>query len=226
MNFEVIDQSRQILLNGIPVEALVSASAFFVAIISILIAIRSSRETARANILSHLPVISLDFDGKADKVIIKNIGKSTAVDIVLDKYYNWSADDNFEIFGRSTLVFEKINLLEAGKSITVNHKVKGLRDVLGVLTFTIFSKHSKKIDFIVKFRDISGKKYYTVVRISQSKVEVRVFPRGVGLKTLLTLARYKTIQFFLSIVYFVIVKTKKYKHIRNKKKKQNTSPKD
>jgi len=220
MNIQVVEATRQILVNGVPIEALIGASAFLVALVSLFIALKSARESARANILSYLPVITLNYDYDMSKVIIKNIGRGTAVDIVLDKYYNWSADKDFKMYGLSTVVFEKVNMLDAGKSLTVGHKVKGLEDSLGILTFTIFSKHTKNIDFIVKFRDISGKKYFTVIHIQGGKVEVREFPKSVGARTTLTLCRYRTVQGVLTVIYFIFVNYRKFKDENRTKNKK------
>lgn len=218
LNVQIIEGTRQILVNNVPVEAIIGSLAFLVAFVSLSIAVRAARESARANTLSSLPVITLDYDHNEQKVIVKNIGKGTAVDIVLDKYYNWSADKDFNIYGLSTLVFEKVNILDAGKAVTVSNTVKGLGDVLGILTFTIFSKHTKSLDFIVKFRDISGKKYFTLINIKKGKVEVRNFPKGMGMVVFFELAYYKAAQAFLTVLYFIFVKYKKFEDKQRKKK--------
>lgn len=214
MEIHVVESTRQILVNNVPIEALIGALAFFVGFVSLFIAIKAARESARSNMLSHLPVITLDYDYSKSQVIVKNIGQGTAVDIALDKYYNWSADKDFKLYGLSTLVFEKVNILNAGDSLTIQHKVKGLQDALGILTYTIFSQHTKGLDFIIKFRDVAGRKYITVVHTQEGKVEVRRFPRASGIRTGLTLIRYKAVQAVLTVIYSIIVKFKKYQDRR------------
>jgi hypothetical protein len=219
MEIQVGESARQILVNNVPVEAFIGALALLVAFISLFIAIKTARETARANILNYLPVITLDYNNHEDKVIIKNVGRGTAVNIVLDKYYNWSADQNFKLYGLSTVVFETVNMLDAGKKVTVNNKIKGLPDSLGILTFSIFSSHTKNLDFIVKFKDISGEKYYSIIHIHKGKIEIRRFPSRLNIPTSLALAYHKVKQGILSLIYLIIVKYKE--HTDNSKGQNN-----
>ena len=216
MHFTVVEGTRQLLLNGTPISDVIGLVALIVALFSVIMATRSAKESARANSLAYLPVVTLDFDHSSDKVIVKNLGKGTAVNVQVDKYYNWSADKQFKIYGLTTLAFEKVNMLNAGEQVTLKDKISGIGDPLGLTRFIIFSEHTKSLDFLVKFSDFTGKRYLTVVNIQKGEVKVKKFPRAFGLRSLTTLLRYKITQACLSVIYYLLVKYKKFNDSRNK----------
>lgn len=216
MNFTVVEGTRQLLLNGTPIGDVIGLVALTVALFSLIMAARSARESARANSLAYLPVVTLDFDQTNDKVIVKNLGKGTAVNVKVDKYYNWSADKQFKIYGLTKLSFSKVNMLNAGESVTLKDKISGIGDPLGLTRFTIFSEHTKSLDFLVKFSDFTGRSYLTVVNIQKGEVSVKRFPRAFGVRSIITLLRYKITQACLSVIYYLLVKYKKFKDDRSK----------
>ncbi len=216
MNFTVVEGTRQLLLNGTPISDVIGLIALTVALLSLIMAARSTRESARANSLAYLPVVTLGFDHTNDKVIVKNLGNGTAVNVQVDKYYNWSADRQFKIYGLTTLSFSKVNMLNSGESVTLKDKISGVGDPLGLTRFIIFSEHTKSLDFLVNFSDFAGRRYLTVVNIQKGEVSVKKFPRAFGFRALLTLSRYKITQSCLSVIYYLLVKYKKAKDNRSK----------
>lgn len=214
MNFKVVEGTHQLILNGVPISDVIGLIALIVALFSLIMASRSARESARANSLAYLPVVTLDFDYSNDRVIVKNMGKGTAVNIQVDKYYNWYADKQFRIYGLTKLAFSKVNMLNSGDSVTLKDKISGIADPLGLTRFTIFSEHTKNLDFLVKFSDFTDRSYLTVVNIQKGEVSVKKFPRAFGLRAYLVLLEYKTTQACLSVVYYALVKYKKINDIK------------
>jgi hypothetical protein len=215
--FEVSNTLRQIEINGIPLVDLIGALSFLILLITLIASLKAASETARANILTSLPVLILDYSySKKDDVQIHNIGNGTAVNIQLDSFYQWWADPQFGIFGLTKTIFDKVDILKHDKSQTVTYQSKGVQNPFGLSTFTMFQASSRPLVFALKFSDLSGKRFITKITIHKKNIKITSFPKSLNLKAYFLLGMMRLQEGSIYLFYGARVSIKRFS---NRKKK-------
>lgn len=218
--FTVSDQ-KQIQIYGLPVVDLLAIVTFLVVLFTLRASLRAAQETARANILGHLPLITLSYemskDSWEDKVTIENSGNGIATNVKVDNFYNWWADKDFNLYGLTTVVFSKIPILKDGDKQTLQVTTKGVTDTFGIIKYIMFSKTQKKLVFAITFSDLSGQRYITKVAITSGVVEIILSPRRFTLIQRFNLLVMRLGELAIALRNAAKVQIAKYKHQREKK---------
>jgi hypothetical protein len=213
--FKVYDNPRQIDIWGLPLADVIGALSFLIILLALYASLRAARETARANMLNSLPLLTLSFDFKNDEVIVENSGSGVAVNIKVDNFYNWWADKDFKHYGLTKVLFKKIPILKHGKTAVLKADVKGVRDLMGMTKFVMFSTNQKRpLTFAVKFSDLGGKRYITKVRISKGDVEIVSTPKPLNLIIWIGLVFTRGREVITMAWYFLKVRNRKYQDER------------
>ena len=218
--FKIYNFQRQINIFGLPLVDVIGALSFLIILLTLYAALRASRESARANMLNSLPLLTLDYDHDGDEVIVKNFGNGIAVNVRVDSFYNWWADKDFNLYGLTKVVFKKISILKHNDRAVLKTELKGVTDLLILTKFIMFSKTQKPLIFAIKFSDLSGKRYITKVRIDKGEVEIISSPKALNLVNRIKLIIMRLRERCTMLWYFLKVNIRKHKDRRAKKVKQ------
>lgn len=186
MDFTVATKELQLLVDKIPVSDLVGIATFLILPITIFISFKALRETSRANILSYLPVLVLEYvvdnsvgKPQGDKVVVRNIGHGAAVSIKVDNYYISYIDDMSPMRKAQHLrvKFGSVDLLQPNTSRPLETLVSNPSFIGEDLVIYRIFNHDSKITFHIRYSDVSGTRYISKIRISRSKIEVMGVPK-------------------------------------------------
>ncbi len=212
---KIYNYQRQLNVFDLPLADVIGGLSFFVVLLTLYASLRAARESARANMLNSLPLITLDYDHSKDEVIIENFGKGLAVNVQVDKFYNWVADKHFHLYGLQKVVFKKIPILKHNEKIILPTIVKG-SDPFGLAKFTIFSVNQAPLVFAIKFSDLSGKRFLMKVCIEKGTAAVSSSPKELNLATRMGLFAMRATEAGTMAKLFTKVQIKKIRDGRNK----------
>ena len=214
--FKISNYPKQIEVFNLPLVDVIGAFSFLIILVTLYASLRAAKESARANMLSSLPLLTLSYE--RDEVIVENSGNGVAANVKVDSFYNWWADKDFKLYGLTKLVFKKIPILKHGEKAVLEKTIKGVTDPLRLTTFIMFSKNQKPLIFAIKFSDLSGKRYITKVRIYKSKVEIVSSPKGLGFINQIKLTSMRFTEKCTMVWYFIKTKNRKFKDEHDSKK--------
>jgi len=143
-------------------------------------AFKTRKATAQAAILTVLPILFVEFErttggmNAEEGMRLKNVGSGPAFDIHLD-------DVTIEFLDIKDRWRLKMNLrpdhLLAGESRLLGRRVTdrqgAIVDQADLMTFTIRNREKKPIKLIIYFRDVTGKRYVTVVDSGKGIARIR-----------------------------------------------------
>lgn len=221
--FKVYNYERQIDVFGLPLVDLIGVFTLLIVLLTLYASLRAVRETARANMLSSLPIITLSYDYDKDEVIVENNGSGVAVNVKVDNFYNWWADKTFNLYGLTKIVFTKISILKHGEKQILQATIRGVTDPLGLTKFVMFSKNQKPLYFAIKFSDLSGQRYITEVKIEQGNVDIVSSPCRLNLLSRAKLVLMRSRELITMLRFGLKVKMTKRRD--DKEKQKNTANK-
>jgi hypothetical protein len=210
--FEVVDHQQQIEIFHLPLLDLVGALSFIFLTVTLYASLKAAKETARANMLNSLPIVTLRSSYKIgdDKAVIINSGQGVAVNVKVDSFYQWLADKQFNLYGVNKTNFDVVTLLNANSEVALKHHARGVDDLFDLSRFMMFSASEKPLIFAIRFSDLSGKKFITKVRIHKDEVKVVYFPKSFGITARIGYLRMRTVELVIYCYYAVKVRVKKY----------------
>lgn len=177
--FTVQGNENHIYLFDLPIVELLAPASIVGLLVGWYFSIHAKKETARSNLLQHMPIITLEIERRRKEAIkIKNIGSSAAIDVKIDNFYNLVYDD---FVSKKKYIekmkFDKSYLIQAGREVVATYKIKnssGWGD-----DWTVFNLiHSKdNLVFNITYKDMSGLRYITRCLITEEEISVIKAPR-------------------------------------------------
>ncbi len=217
--FKVYDNQRQIDIFGLPLIDLLGALTFLIVLLTLYASLRAARESARANMLSSLPLITLSYDHSKDEVIVENSGSGIAINVKVDSFYNWWADGQFNLYGLTKILFLKMPILRHGDRRVLQATIKGVTDPFGLTKFTMFSKKQRPLTFAIRFSDLAGQRYITKIRIEDSSAYIVSSPQRLSMLNWLKLGIMRLGELATMVRYAIKVKRTQYRDKKAKQKK-------
>ena len=215
---KVYDVQRQIDVFGLPLVDLVGALTLLIVLLTLYASLKAAKESARANMLSSLPIITLSYDYEKDEIIIENSGSGIATNIKVDSFYNWLADGHFGLYGHNKIEFQKMSLLRHGDRRILASTIKGSVNPFGLTKYAMFFKKEKPLIFAIRFSDLSGQRYITRIKIEDGSAFIVSSPRILNFTNRIKLGLVWLWELFTMVRYATLVKAAEYRHDRVKKK--------
>lgn len=205
---------------GWPLGDAIGGITFLVVVWALYASLRAASETSRSNILAHVPVLTLKYDVRRDEAKLVNVGHGSAVNVRVDNFYQWWADDSFNLYGLTKTVFERVGLLKQDEEVALKNRSIGTADPFGLATFTMFSAREKSLIFAIRFSDLSGVRFITKVKLHNNEVEVILFPRRLNFLMLLELCRMRVVE--AAVYCYYGARVIKKRHDTKKRKSQRS----
>jgi hypothetical protein len=161
--------------------------------------------------LHSLPLLTLAYDHEQDEVVVENDGSGAAVNIAVDSFYNWWADKDINLYGLTIVRFGKITLLKHSNKAILRSEIRGVSDPFHLTKFIMFSSiNQKPLRFAIRFSDLTGTRYITIIRITSEGPELEYSPRMYGISAHAKLALMRTREAITMAWYFLKVNYRKY----------------
>jgi hypothetical protein len=209
----------EILIKGVPLPDLLSMLTFLVLFLTLYMSLKAIKEANRANILTALPILKFKYDFEASQISLENVGIGIAIDVRIDPFYHGAINDisNTKKPAISTLKFSPVNIIKSGETIILDSSPSRIDKFMNDkrLKFSMFNS-AKAMFFNIRFKDLSGKRFISKIKVKQQSVEVVIFPRVFGI--------YQKIRFIISTIQDkIVLKFNKIKlNIKQKKLYKDT----
>lgn len=178
MNIQVVHDQYQVLINGWPLTEIIALISIGGLLIGWWLSASARKESARANTLQSLPILTFHTNLSRGEIGIQNIGSSPATAIKVDPYYHPMYDNIIEHKGKIlSLKFLEMPLIlkDEIKGLEVNGKVGGIIDIPWLVQIMINSEIP--LIFNIRYSDVTGKKYFTRLKILKSTITIITSPR-------------------------------------------------
>jgi len=182
-SIEIIHTQYQILINGWPLVDIVATFSIPALFIGWWLSSRARKESARANMLQLLPIITLEPADNNSEVQVWNIGSSPATNIKVDSYYHPVYDDFLEKKRKVlSLKFKKVPLLAKGGYKIPECTAKESKIISDEIPKGIMINSKYSLTFTVRYKDITGMLYVTRIKIIDAVATIVTPPTKYSLR--------------------------------------------